>query len=511
MEHVPSPTLKAHEFSGGIDLDKFAAECVGEPLTINFVKGDKVQIPLDCHVGRASIPCVEVGQRVRQFETIARANGEVSVDQHAPCSAVVSELLGDDASLTRTPTITQIVLECDGREETVKNKTASFDLRSLSADTTSQKEIAKRIAAGGVVGMGGAGFPAQLKLLEGMHAQIEDFVINAVECEPLASGDRYVLEHYSDEVRDGAMMIKALLNPKRTVLALGAWADAEAWSMMLRGTGIEVLQASARYPAGSEKQLIKILKGVELPLNQLPIHIGVVCFNVATLQAMYRAAQYGQPCIARTLTVNGQKKTIVNAPIGMSIARLLEQVGEPVSAQSEITSGGMMMGRLVSLNSPVTKLTHEISVHDHPLYATESKSCIRCGECAAVCPVRLQPQRLYEFSTLNDVDSIQEFGLFDCIECGCCSYVCPSKIRLVECFVAAKQEVNGLSQQARERQLLRARHHRHLARESKLTPAEYHAKLAEIPATDTESIDNELEKLKARISQRRRTKSDHDE
>ena len=498
MESSGAHSLKPHEFSGGVYLCGPTATGEDEFVRVSFRTGDRFVIPLASHVGRASIPCVTLGQRVERFEPIALPDGPVSVAQHAPCSANVVEISAT-AHGGESP---RIVLESDGEQDAYTLPTA-FDVEDVLNNTDAQQQAEKRIAAAGIIGMGGAGFPAHLKLREGINAEVSDLIINGVECEPLARGDRYLLAHESADIIAGMRILQALLQPRRTVLAIGPEPDRQPLEKALGKTGIELLQTSAKYPSGSEKQLIQILRNEELPLNTLPIHLGVVCFNLATVQAMYRAATKGEPCVSRKLTLNGRRSVVVEAPVGMSVGMLLNKLGERVTKDTIITTAGMMMGREVSSESPITKLTHEISLRERSLQTQKESPCIRCGECISVCPVRLQPQNLYELSRLGDLDNLQEFGLFDCIECGCCTHVCPSQISLVEYFVASKREVNQLGEVAGQREWRRERYARHLARQSNATPAERHAVLAEIPGGESGDLDLEIEKLKSRLAGRK--------
>ncbi|MGR8949992.1 MAG: electron transport complex subunit RsxC [Gammaproteobacteria bacterium] len=501
--------LTAHRFDGGLPISRRVFSVPYEFKQVELRAGDQVRIPLNDHVGRPSLPLVTVGQRVKKHEMIAGLQGRVSSAQHAPAAAVVSEIRSAAAGGSTRARATDIVLVCLADDEPELPREALSTDR-LGENSSLQSEIRRRIAAAGIIGMGGGGFPAQIKLDEGTQSTVNNLIINAVECEPLASADRHLLKEHLETIKDSALMLGALLKPERITLAVLQQGDEGEFHKALSGSGVELLPTPAQYPAGSEKQLVKILTGKELPLNQLPIHAGVVCFNVATSIAMYRAAKFDEPCVSRLVTLNTNRRWVVEAPIGMTMETLLERLGESVPADAVLRSGGMMMGRAIDMQQPITKISNEISLLAERDSALNSiRPCIRCGECAVVCPARLQPQKLFEYSKLNDLDSVQDYGLFDCIECGCCSYVCPSEIPLVQQFQRSKHEVNGLTNQALHRQQLARRYEQHLLRQDNRTPAERNVTLADIPHANDQEMDAELQRLKQRLAARAKGSSDN--
>ena len=232
---------------------------------------------------------------------------------------------------------------------------------------------------------------------------------------------------------------------------------------------IELVSVPAIYPAGEEKQLITTVTGKEIPSGLLPIHIGIVVLNVATVVAIYRAVAAGWPLIERMVTVAGEIPAPGNVEvlIGTPVRHLLEHLDLADEANHRFLSGGPMTGLEISdTRAPITKTVNCILVLAHDRPRVPAAACIRCGDCVPVCPIGLQPQQLFETTRIADFDAAQDHHLFDCVDCGCCAYVCPSRLPLVHHFRYAKSSIEALDRKRAQADRARARYDAHNRRAS---------------------------------------------
>jgi len=366
-----------------------------------------------------------------------------------------------------------ITIETDGQERWKERQQAVADYHQLPPE-----KLREMIRDAGIVGMGGAGFPSHVKLNPGQKA-VDTLVLNGAECEPYITCDEMLLRERALEIIVGLRIMRYALQAKRCIIGIenNKAAAFHALQEQVRNTGadfIEVVQVPTVYPTGGEKQLIHVLTGKEVPAGGLPLDIGIVCHNVGTAYAVYRAIEFDEPLISRFVTIAGSVARARNLEvlIGTPIIDLIKECGGNPSTLSRVIMGGPMMGIALHDESiPVTKVTNCILVNatisDVPLASKGSFAmpCIRCGNCAVACPVDLLPQQLYWHARAKDFDKVQDYNLFDCIECGCCDYVCPSQIPLVHYFRFAKTEIWA---QQQEKILADAARERHEFRELRL-------------------------------------------
>ena len=442
-----------HRFHGGLQLQTYKELSDGDPSVLQQIP-QRLILPMQQHIGIPAVPVVKVGDHVLKGQVIARESGYVSLPVHASTSGQVIDI-GDypvpHPSELKAPCI---VIEADGEDRW-------FDIRPTheysSVDPRRLQEVIREC---GITGLGGAGFPAHVKLREGADNEVDTLIINGVECEPYITCDDRLIQEKAGYIVAGTRMIRHAVQAKHCVIAVEEDMP-QAYKALepLVGDDIELVTVPTRYPAGGEKQLIQVITGKEVPSGGLSIHIGIIVHNVATAAAVYRAVTRGEPVVSRYVTITG----IVDRPrnlqvlLGTSVKDCVTFCGFDDYEKCRIILGGPMMGMHVrNPDIPIIKTTNCIIIQDPPP-DTPALPCIRCGRCADVCPIRLQPQELYRYARADEFESAHEHHLFDCIECGLCSYVCPSSIPLVQYYRYAKTKIAEEERRQRGAEFSRAR------------------------------------------------------
>ncbi|GAB1060862.1 MAG: electron transport complex subunit RsxC [Shewanella algae] len=412
-------------------------------------------------VGDSAVLEVKVGDRVFKGQALTRGLSAMYLAVHAPTSGIIRAIEQRPSNHPSALPVLTCVLEADGQDQAI-----DFDQQDIAA--LSREQILSCIRQAGIAGLGGAMFPAHIKL--NPASEIELLLINGVECEPYISADDRLMREHASEILDGIEIVHGLLNPKRVIIAIEDNKPEAIQAMQqaldschLPKGSIRITVIPTKYPSGGEKQLIQIITGQEVPSGAIPAQLGIVVHNVGTAFAIREAVCLGKPLIERVVTVTGgniPKPGNYWVPLGTPIAHILEQSGFTPSGQDTVIIGGPMMGHTLPLiKVPLLKGSNCILVPSASEISppAEEKACIRCGECAQVCPASLLPQQLYWHSKAEEYDKASAYNLRDCIECGCCSYVCPSDIPLVEYYRVAKaaikrnHEEKQLAEQAKQR------------------------------------------------------------
>ena len=401
---------------------------------------DQVVVPLSQHIGAPATPCVAKGDQVKVGQLIGQSSGFVSANIHSPISGVVTAIDSlPDGSGIRKPAIV-ITREGDEWLETIDRSNTLIQSCSLSA-----QEIIDKIAAAGIVGMGGATFPAHVKFSIPEGKKVENLVINGVECEPYLTSDYRSMLERTDGTLEGIAILQRLLSPTRTVIGieankLDAAAKLDGRAKEL-GIQVDVQPLKMKYPQGDEKQLLKATTGREVPSGKLPIDIGAVVCNIGTVYAIWEAVVFHKPLIERIVTVSGEavgRPCNVLAPIGTSTRELLERAGGLAEDADKLVSGGPMMGfAFADEDVPVTKGTSGVlALKAEPL---DEGVCVSCGKCVAHCPMGLMPNRMFRNIKNGRYQEALDLGLLDCKECGCCAFICPAHLPLVQGFRLGKK------------------------------------------------------------------------
>jgi Na+-translocating ferredoxin:NAD+ oxidoreductase subunit C len=483
---------KIFSFHGGIHPAENKAQSLQLPLGRPNLPSELI-LPLGQHIGQSSRPLVKVGDKVLKGETIAINNGFLSSFLHAPTSgtitAIEERLIAHPSGLSDLC----IILAPDGKETWTT-------LEPLTDwKTVSKTDVLAYLSEMGIVGMGGAGFPTQVKL-QGAHKNpLSHFIINAAECEPYITADDMLMREKTLELVLGIEMLQHLVEADQVVIGIEdnkpIAIDALISLIKKRHSNIKVAVVPTKYPSGGEKQLIQLLTGKEVPSGQHPADIGILCQNVGTCVAVHDAITYGKPLISRFTTLTGDALKApqnVEVLLGTPVAHLLDYAESEPKKLSRLIMGGPMMG--YTLNSaavPIVKTSNCIlaaSKKELPPPAPE-QACIRCGMCEQACPASLLPQQLLWFSKSQEFEKAEHHNLFDCIECGACSYVCPSSIPLVQYYRHSKSSIREAREANVKSDLAKQRFEARKARQDAEAAEKEAKRLARQKATSDKTTD----------------------
>ncbi len=467
---MTAATFDLGKLHGGLRLDANKAQATGGDI-VDIPIPKQLVIPLKQHVGEESQPVVGIGERVLRGQLIAECVGKLGAPVHASSSGTLVSIEPWPVTRRFGEKALCMIIETDGLDEEIEHE--SFP----DYDTLAPAELLERIVSGGIVGLGGAVFPTAQKLMQAGGCEMDMLILNAVECEPYISCDDMLMRERAAEVISGAQILLHALGIDQCLIGIESDKPAaiEALLTVLGESGDErilVKQVPTVYPSGGEDQLVQLIANREVPSGGLPTDIGCLVQNVGTAAAVHDWIIDGRPLTSRitTITGNGVASPMnVRARLGTPVAKLAPHAGGYTEQAELLIIGGPMTGKSVSTDDvPVVKATNCVLVMSEQPSAGKELPCIRCGECAAACPVQLMPQQLFWYACADDEPKLRDFGLTDCIECGCCDLVCPSHIPLTFDFRMAKarirEQADEKARAERARRRFEARNER-LARE----------------------------------------------
>lgn len=441
-------------------------ECVVPVVAIDPPR--QVVLALDPGTGATAEPVVAVGDIVARGALVARATSPYAANVHASIGGRVSAI---EPRAAAVPSGTSL---CISIERDATAPVAEADVTAPACADMTATELVAALRDAGIAGLGGAGFPTATKLAAGLDQAVQTLLLNGAECEPWISCDDALLQTAATDVLLGAQVLRRACGANACVLAIeddkpAAIAAVTTALDSLRDDALTLQVVPAIYPRGAERQLIAAVTGIEVPSGGLPLDVGLVCQNVATAAAVGRWATRGEPLLDRIVTVTGSgvaRPVNVRAPLGTPLTDLVAAAGGYRGSPLRLIAGGNMTGlALPSDDLGLGKATNCVLVATHAdlaarIHAVELP-CIRCGDCASVCPAGLLPQQLHRAALADQHELLQQFGVFDCIDCGLCDYVCPSQIPLAHRFRLARGRLRAAAAAARKANESRERFEQH--------------------------------------------------
>ncbi len=500
----PAATYDLGKLHGGLRLPSNKMESTATPLQTIPVP-DQLILPIAQHVGEPAHPIVGIGEKVLKGQLLAESYGSISAPIHAPSSGTVVAIEPWPVSRRQGDKAPCIIIECDGEDRALPAAEETVPFNTIEPDS-----LLRKILQGGIVGLGGAVFPTGQKLMQAATMPLEYLILNGVECEPYISCDDILMREQAAEVLGGAQILMHALGLNKCYVVIES-DKPEAISAIgesmatLDDDRITLKQVPTIYPSGGEDQLVQLVTNREVPTGGLPTDVGCVVQNVGTCAAIWRWIVEGEPLISRVTTVTGPGLTTpmnITARIGTTVADVIAFAGGYTEHAKQLIIGGPLCGKSVTTDRvPLVKATNCILVLDETAGTAEERPCIRCGECALVCPIQLLPQQLFWYACSDNEARLRSYGLTDCIECGCCDLVCPSHIPLTASFRNAKARIQELADEKaraeRARRRFESRNERleieKLARESELAQQKEDARNAG-PAAIEEILKRQREK-----------------
>ncbi len=399
-------------------------------------------VPLQQHIGAPARHLVQVGEQVKKGQLLATSQGAVSAPVHAPTSGTVVAIGDFPSPHPSGLPLATLTIEADGLDAWLEMSPP------VDPFTLTPEEAALRVGAAGIVGLGGAAFPAAVKLNLSRRSEVRTLIMNGGECEPYLTCDDRLMQERAPAVVEGIRLIAHATGATEILVGIedNKPEAIAAMTAAALGSGVQVVKVPAMYPMGSEKQMIQVLTGQEVPAGGRAADIGVLVHNVATAYAVQQALRLGRPLISRIVTVSGDGVMApcnLEVPIGALAADLVRVCGGLRLDAARLVLGGPMMGtQIPHLDIPIVKGSGGVlALTQKEFEAHQPGPCIRCSSCVRACPMGLLPLEMAARIRAGDPAGSVDWGLKDCIACGSCSYVCPSHIPLVHYFNHAKGEL----------------------------------------------------------------------
>lgn len=444
--------LKKSNFHGGIHPADGSDKILSNQQPIRILNPETVEISMKQSAGSVCKAIVKEGDQVSLGQLIAESSGFGSANIHASISGKVTEIRKTKDEQSNEVEVV-VIQSSENMVDHTTSKTMAYQNRILDISGITKEEIITSMKEGGLIGLGGAGFPTHVKYET--PKPIKYVLINAAECEPYLTCDHRLMLEYGYEILNGIQLLIKAAGAKMAYLCLEDNKEdaANHLQQLLEGQDLpmELVLLHTKYPQGGERQLVEAVIKKEIPAGSLPADIGVIINNVGTAKAMADIMFTKTPLIARCITVTGKVKNPGNfyVPIGTPYATLIHEAGGFTTKNNRVIIGGPMTGNSIMIGGELTHLEGSVSKTSSGLLVLEDYSliespCIRCGECERVCPAGLAPFKI-DFAAIEDnINLCEKLYATECISCGSCSYVCPANRELAYRITVAKTEIFNL-------------------------------------------------------------------
>lgn len=439
----PGAILKAvAKGSGGIFVEHH--KITAEAETIRMPIPEKVTLPMLQHIGAACTPVVAVNDKVFVGQIIGDSDAFLSAPVHASVSGTVVAV--SDVTLANGKTVPAVTIESDGKMTPYYGITPPI--------VTDKASLINAVRKSGLVGLGGAGFPAHVKLNTPDDKPVDTLIVNAAECEPFITVDYRECIENSWDIMGGVYSLADILGIRNVIIAvednkpqaikiLRSIADSDNE----HGDAVKLMTLKSKYPQGAEKMMVLSATGRKVPEGKLPADVGCIVMNVGSVAFISRYLKTGKPLTSRSVTVSGdciKNPMNVRVPVGTSIKEIIDFCGGFTSEPCKIISGGPMMGTaIVNTDAPLLKSNNAVlAFTKNSTLIKPERDCIRCGRCHEACPMSLIPSQIEKYAILNDAKALQKLGISVCMECGSCAYSCPAGKPLVQYMRLAKDVVS---------------------------------------------------------------------
>lgn len=520
VSHNSQNAIHLHSFKGGIILKHHKNVSLQNGLH-RLPIPEKLVVSLRLNNGTVAMPVVAIGDYVLKGQLIAQPHDKGGSFIHAPASGTVTDIKKTTTASPNADISKTIEICTDKKNQWIERHHTNI-IEFIEHAKTS--EIVDAIYEGGLIGLGGAGFPTHLKYHNSNNndqqpTHIHTLIINGAECEPYITCDEQLMIEYAEDLINGGLLMMKASGADHVLFAIedqvgGIKSHLQSIIKQRKLAQIDVIKVPTIYPAGGEKQLIKVLTGLEVPSGGLPLDLGIIVQNVATIKALNDYITEGKPLVERIVTVAGDavnKPQNLIVPIGTPIGDVLRHAGCDFNSIDRIVIGGPMMGYAMpdaeigidKTSNCLLALTQENTKQHGP-----TLPCIRCGECVNVCPAELLPQQLHWYIKGGNLEKAREHHVFDCIECGACAWVCPSQIKLVDYYRYAKSELKYLDFKRQKADAAQSRHEKREQRLLKLKQQRAEKRQKTLKRTaDPDKMKKDLQAIMARAQAAKASKN----